>query len=288
MVFRKNMSCNSYNLYYICGMENEYEFNGVVYRKRPELYEAIGVSACGLVVNFRRGLLSQGDNNGYLYVSVKRTGGKRTYKSVHRLVAEYWIPNPENKPWVNHINGIKTDNSVVNLEWTTISENIQHAYRTGLKVAKRGPDSYSWGKKATESTRLKMRDAKIGENHPKFTGWYLTPMGVFDSSSAAAEANGTYINSVSRNCKSGKKYWGFRAKPGNEPAWYKAVVAVKDIRGALILKGMVTRGAVGVYWLTPKGLFGDLETAVMYNGTTVEEVKRLCLLGVKGWSVHKK
>lgn len=55
---------------------------------------------------------------------------------LHVLIARHFIPNPGNYPEVNHKNGIKTDNSISNLQWVTYSMNIKHAYDTGLRVKK--------------------------------------------------------------------------------------------------------------------------------------------------------
>lgn len=63
---------------------------------------------------------------GYYIVHLFR-GGKKIHPLVHRLVAQAFIPNPENKPQINHIDGNPRNNQVKNLEWATESENMRHA-----------------------------------------------------------------------------------------------------------------------------------------------------------------
>lgn len=94
-------------------------------------------------VRYKRILKIQTDRKGYNYVSFH----KKKFK-VHRLVAEAFIPNPENKPQVNHIDGNKINNCVNNLEWATAQENIQHSLKTGLR-------DYRKIKKALQYARLK-------------------------------------------------------------------------------------------------------------------------------------
>ena len=71
--------------------------------------------------------------SGYLRVELNQKS-----HSVHRLVLHTFVGLNETKPQVNHINGIKSDNRLINLEWVTQSENIRHAINTGLKIAVKG------------------------------------------------------------------------------------------------------------------------------------------------------
>ena len=77
------------------------------------------------------------------YICTKIGGRNGTWKSllIHRLVAKAYIPNPENKPEINHIDGDQSNNQVSNLEWVTGSENLIHACSTGLLKQKKGTDN---------------------------------------------------------------------------------------------------------------------------------------------------
>lgn len=104
-------------------------------------YSNYSVSDLGDVKNNRNGhiLKPWASTGNYLYVRLIDDNGKEKSKRLHRLVAEAFVTNPSDKPQVNHIDGNKHNNCADNLEWCTKSENMNHAYRTGLqKNVKKG------------------------------------------------------------------------------------------------------------------------------------------------------
>lgn len=92
--------------------------------------EEYQVSNYGNVKKGDKILKTSRQSKGYLTVKIKGTD-----KLVHRLVAQAFIPNPENKPTVNHIDGDKSNNKVENLEWNTYYENNHHAIDNKLRTA---------------------------------------------------------------------------------------------------------------------------------------------------------
>jgi hypothetical protein len=89
------------------------------------------VSKKGLSRKKSREIKTRVNNDGYIEVRLSKNG-KTTTTFIHILIAKAFIPNPLSKSEVNHINGIKADNRIENLEWSTHSENIKHAYKMGL------------------------------------------------------------------------------------------------------------------------------------------------------------
>lgn len=81
---------------------------------------------------------------GYAVISIC-INGQSTVCYIHRILAETFIPNPDNKKYVNHIDGNKMNFSLDNLEWVTSSENNKHAYLTGLKKARKGKSNSRFG-----------------------------------------------------------------------------------------------------------------------------------------------
>lgn len=128
----------------------------------------------------------------YLYVNFSYGYKNLVKKNIHRLVAEAFVPNPDNKPEVNHIDGNKQNNMVDNLEWVTTSENALHAYSMGLRHTK--PNNTL---SAIDATRKPVRNITTGE--------------VFKSLVDAANAIGGKSGGVSK-CVTGKRkqYKGMR------------------------------------------------------------------------------
>lgn len=124
------------------------EVDGIVYIeewKDIEGFEGVyQVSSFGRVKSLRRRVSGRSNktiilrqhlnkNTGYLGVAISKESKLKTF-DVHRAVAKYYLPNPNNLPEVNHKKGIKTDNRSIMLEWSTSSDNAKHKFALGLQT----------------------------------------------------------------------------------------------------------------------------------------------------------
>lgn len=109
------------------------------------------------------------DHRGYLRLNLRHLGKDKNSK-IHRLVAQAFLPNPHNKPQVNHLNGDKLDNNVCNLEWCTQNENIEHAFANGLMRVgeKHGNSRLSSDQVVSIKQLLKQRENSITDIARKF------------------------------------------------------------------------------------------------------------------------
>lgn len=167
------------------------------------------ISSKGNIVSKNGKVKSQAiDHGGYCTVWLSKNSVQKCLK-VHRLVAQSFIENPENKKTVNHIDGVKTNNCVENLEWATHSENIIHANNTGLRKvtdAQRKAASEN-GKKTCDKNRIRK-------------AVYFEANGVrieFVSAHEAARYIGGVASGIIGCCKGRlKKYKGFEWRYCND------------------------------------------------------------------------
>lgn len=113
------------------------------------------------------------DGRGYHHIFLNKNGKYKVCK-IHRLVGEYFIDNPFNKPYINHIDGIKTNNHQDNLEWVTASENQLHAIKTKLRNIRKPIKrlTTSQVKKIKEDNRPQRQIAKSYDINPS-TVWRI-------------------------------------------------------------------------------------------------------------------
>lgn len=149
-----------------------------IWRPFPGFEEGYLISNYGKVYSLRNKKLLKPikTKNGYLRIHPSIDGFRKDVQ-IHRAVAQAFIPNPENKPTVNHINEIKTDNFVGNLEWATMKDQNNHGTRT--KRAIQNTDWIARTKKMDYKSIAAKHDYKNMNNKQKKTVIQLTEDGFF-------------------------------------------------------------------------------------------------------------
>lgn len=125
-------------------VNSEAEHRGVIKTRFVKGFNSYIVSNLGDIYSIGRAgnwtgcfIKNSINHKGYARVTLSKSGVKKTF-SLHRIVLDSFTDNECNKEQVNHINGKKLDNRLINLEWCTASQNVTHAYSNGLAVAPKG------------------------------------------------------------------------------------------------------------------------------------------------------
>jgi len=131
------------------------------YAKIRDYSQLYMINPKGEVISLKslRKLKQTKNHYGYLVVNLSKKGKVKQFK-VHRLIAETFISNPLNKRTINHINGIKTDNRLENLEWSTYSENLKHKFRV-LGYINNRPNKDKFGKLHHNSKKVNQYDKNM-------------------------------------------------------------------------------------------------------------------------------
>lgn len=130
--------------------------------------------------------LTSGSTSVYLMVQIYVNNSKRKNYLVHRLVAQYFVENPENKPQVNHIDKNKLNNDFSNLEWVTPKENMKHHYDTG--GIKRNNQTYK---------------GKFGKDHNRSMKVICNGI-IYNSMSEASRETGIPVSSIHYSVRTNK------------------------------------------------------------------------------------
>jgi hypothetical protein len=143
----------------VVGYEGLYEVSSL--GRVKSLQKTIFREKHGNWVQPERILKNSSQQNGYVAITIYKNG-KAKRINIHRLVCVSFVQNPNNKPCVNHKNGVKSDNRLENLEWVTFSENTFHAFNKGFLKPLKGESNGS--SKLLEKQVYEIRE-KLSKKH---------------------------------------------------------------------------------------------------------------------------